>query len=172
MNRYSKCQFYSQEVISMKKICESLESGFCAIIILVDNNRMQSYPRWSYHPERCWRLFRTCFRLNFCAILFLICTCSVDAIRVCETHTKLLQIWPSGTCNVFYSPNLERYAGHYIFLVGFDPNTDEVLFLDPSSDSGMKYVSSGILDVARSQPGTDKDVIIIKKPRKSDGKWK
>lgn len=66
------------------------------------------------------------------------------------------------------SPSLERYAGHYIFLVGFDSNTDEVLFLDPSSDSGMKYVSSGILDVARSHPGTDNDIIIIKKTRKSE----
>jgi Guanylylate cyclase len=71
---------------------------------------------------------------------------------------------------VYLSPNLERYAGHYIFLVGFDANTDEVLFLDPSSDSGIKYVSSGILDVARSQPGTDKDVIIITKTRKSKRK--
>jgi Guanylylate cyclase len=69
-----------------------------------------------------------------------------------------------------YSSNLERYAGHYIFLVGFDSNTDEVLFLDPSSDSGIKYVSSGILDVARSQPGTDNDVIVIKKRRNSERK--
>ena len=61
---------------------------------------------------------------------------------------------------------MENYAGHYIFLVGFDVNTDEVLYLDPSSDSGMKYVSSDILDTARSQPGTDLDVIILTKPEK------
>lgn len=60
---------------------------------------------------------------------------------------------------------MENYAGHYIFLVGFDPDTDEVLYLDPSSDSSIKYISSDILDTARSQPGTDLDVIIITKPK-------
>jgi hypothetical protein len=45
MDGNSKCQLHSQEVISMKAICESLETGLCAVIILVDNNRMQSYPR-------------------------------------------------------------------------------------------------------------------------------
>ena len=59
--------------------------------------------------------------------------------------------------------NTEKYAGHYIFLLGFDPNTDEVRFLDPSSDSAVKYVSSSILESARSQPGTDKDIILVKR---------
>ena len=62
-----------------------------------------------------------------------------------------------------YRQNNEKYAGHYIFLLDFDPNTDEVRFLDPSQDSGVKYISSSILDKARSQPGTDMDVIIISK---------
>ena len=64
-----------------------------------------------------------------------------------------------------FRQNGAKYAGHYIFLLHFDPNTDEVRFLDPSQDSGVKYISSSILDNARSQPGTDKDIIIIWKKK-------
>lgn len=70
----------------------------------------------------------------------------------------------------YFSMNTEKYAGHYIFLLGFDPNTDEVRFLDPSSDSAVKYVSSAILESARSQPGTDKDIILVK--RVAPSKWR
>ena len=63
-----------------------------------------------------------------------------------------------------YPKKAEKYAGHYIFLIGYDPNTDEALYLDPSLfSSDVQRAPIITLDAAFSEPGTDHDIIVLSK---------
>jgi hypothetical protein len=54
-----------------------------------------------------------------------------------------------------------EYAGHYIFLVEFNPIKKIFSYLDPAMDASLITVSFNVLEKARSHIGTDYDIIII-----------
>ena len=55
-----------------------------------------------------------------------------------------------------------RYAGHYVFLVGYDAHARAVLYLDPSLESSEpQRASLAALTAAVEVPGTDHDIIVI-----------
>ena len=63
-----------------------------------------------------------------------------------------------------YPTKAEKYAGHYIFLIGYDHNTEEALYLDPSLfSSDVQRTPITTLDAAFSEPGTDQDIIVLTK---------
>ena len=71
------------------------------------------------------------------------------------------------TCSVCRSFSVdlrkaEKYAGHYLFLVDYDDQTEEALYLDPSLVSTEpQRVALSTLEAAFSEPGTDHDIIVI-----------
>ena len=61
-----------------------------------------------------------------------------------------------------YPKKADRYAGHYIFLIGYDHSSDEALYLDPSLiSSEIQRTPLPTLDAAFSEPGTDQDIIVL-----------
>lgn len=54
-----------------------------------------------------------------------------------------------------------QYAGHYVVLV--DCNDSTFFYLDPATDPEVKKVSWEDLETARTQCGTDHDIILINK---------
>ena len=57
-----------------------------------------------------------------------------------------------------------KYAGHYLFLINYDYQTDEALYLDPSlASSEAQRVALSTLEAAFVEPGTDCDIIVINK---------
>ena len=57
--------------------------------------------------------------------------------------------------------SLVEYAGHYIFLIEYDPTRKFFTYLDPAVNACTSTVSYDTLDSARSHTGTDFDIIII-----------
>jgi len=61
-----------------------------------------------------------------------------------------------------YPTAATRYAGHYIFVVGYDPRAREALYLDPSLESSEpQRAPLDALVAAAAAPGTDHDIIVI-----------
>ncbi|KAJ3117258.1 guanylyl cyclase domain-containing protein 1 [Phlyctochytrium bullatum] len=57
---------------------------------------------------------------------------------------------------------LDEFVGHYVVLVGYDPETDGFLVRDPGTEEGLCFVDAGVLDVARGWAGTDHDAIVVR----------
>ncbi|KAI8346839.1 Guanylylate cyclase-domain-containing protein [Mortierella sp. GBAus27b] len=55
-----------------------------------------------------------------------------------------------------------RYIGHFIVLVGYDPNLDMFYYRDPAKDDQLCSTSAEDLERARDSSGTDHDCIVIK----------
>jgi hypothetical protein len=61
-----------------------------------------------------------------------------------------------------YPKKADKYAGHYIFLIGYDHTTDEALYLDPSLiSSEIQRTPLTTLNAAFLEPGTDQDIIVL-----------
>ncbi|KAI8920327.1 Guanylyl cyclase [Powellomyces hirtus] len=54
------------------------------------------------------------------------------------------------------------FVGHYILLVGYDPDSDRFTYRDPGTDHEMCTVDADALHEARRAPGTDCDVIVVR----------
>ncbi|KAI8844922.1 hypothetical protein BC829DRAFT_399767, partial [Chytridium lagenaria] len=52
--------------------------------------------------------------------------------------------------------------GHYVVLVGYDPETDGFLVRDPGTEEELCFVDAEVLDGARSFHGTDHDAIVVR----------
>ncbi|EGC40294.1 hypothetical protein DICPUDRAFT_146833 [Dictyostelium purpureum] len=57
--------------------------------------------------------------------------------------------------------NDDSFFGHYIVLVGYNYETKEIIYIDPSSNQLYCTISEQDLDNARMKPGTDLDCIFI-----------
>ncbi|CAG8681415.1 1818_t:CDS:2 [Funneliformis mosseae] len=55
-----------------------------------------------------------------------------------------------------------NYAGHFIVLIGFDPNTDCLIYRDPGITERYCMVSMNDFELARRSYGTDEDCIVIR----------
>ncbi|KAI8853910.1 Guanylyl cyclase [Chytridium lagenaria] len=60
------------------------------------------------------------------------------------------------------SPFSHDFMGHYVLLIGYDPETDGILVRDPGTEEGVCFVDASVLDAARSAPGTDHDAIVVR----------
>ena len=62
-----------------------------------------------------------------------------------------------------YSENSyhESYQGHYVVLVGYDQNTKEVLYRNPTVRDKVCHMPYDSLEESRTAYGTDEDVIFI-----------
>ncbi|KAJ3299137.1 hypothetical protein HK104_009931 [Borealophlyctis nickersoniae] len=58
--------------------------------------------------------------------------------------------------------NTEDFVGHYILLVGYDPDRDLFLYRDPGTHAEICCVDADDLEEARASVGTDHDVIVAK----------
>ncbi|KAJ3408535.1 hypothetical protein HDV05_004949 [Chytridiales sp. JEL 0842] len=56
----------------------------------------------------------------------------------------------------------EEFAGHYVLFVGYDPDTDGFLYRDPGTLEPLCIMDADDLERARSSPGTDHDVVVIR----------
>src|SRR5690606_24670834 len=56
----------------------------------------------------------------------------------------------------------ECFVGHYILLVGYDPEQDIFTYRDPGTDTELCYIEGGELEKARNSLGTDHDVIVVR----------
>ena len=63
---------------------------------------------------------------------------------------------------------IHEYAGHYIFLLEYDPKNKIFTYLDPALNASIVTVSFNVLEKARSHIGTDYDVIIIHRSQIDD----
>lgn len=55
----------------------------------------------------------------------------------------------------------DNYDGHYILVVGYDPENDEFIYRDPGVYNSLCSCKASILERARSSRGTDYDCIIV-----------
>jgi hypothetical protein len=60
-------------------------------------------------------------------------------------------------------PAVPDYEGHYIFAIGFDYQNNDMLYLDPAKDCEIYRCGLSLFDKARKAPGTDMDLLIIKR---------
>jgi hypothetical protein len=63
---------------------------------------------------------------------------------------------------------INEYAGHYIFLLEYDPKKKIFTYLDPALNASIVTVSFNVLEKARSHIGTDYDIIIIHRSQIDD----
>jgi hypothetical protein len=56
----------------------------------------------------------------------------------------------------------DDFIGHYILLVGYDPDEDVFYYRDPGFDEELCSMEADLLERARSHSGTDHDTIIIR----------
>ena len=55
----------------------------------------------------------------------------------------------------------DKYSGHYVLVLSYDPRSEEFIYLDPSkATSATKRVSLESMSRSRESPGTDHDVIL------------
>jgi len=55
----------------------------------------------------------------------------------------------------------DSYQGHYVVLIGFDPNKREVLYRNPTVKDKVCHMPYDSLEESRTSYGTDEDVIFI-----------
>ena len=79
-------------------------------------------------------------------------------ISILTNHFNLLrQIFKLDSWNSYH----DSYKGHYVVLVGFDPNTKEVLYRNPTVRDKVCHMPYDSLEESRTAYGTDEDVIFI-----------
>ena len=87
----------------------------------------------------------------------------------CSRCSNYTSCYPSCFSNVSYqvfeiiqlSKIYHKYQGHYILIVGFDPQSREILYRNPTLKDKICYMSYGAFEDARTAYGTDEDVILI-----------
>lgn len=52
--------------------------------------------------------------------------------------------------------------GHYILLIGYDPDKDVFYYRDPGTDAELCVIDGDDLEAARMNDGTDHDVIVAR----------
>jgi hypothetical protein len=66
-----------------------------------------------------------------------------------------MQYYACTRCSRAASPLVTAYAGHYILVHGYDKETREILFNDPSADSRASKVANGPVCVQLSRETHD-----------------
>jgi hypothetical protein len=61
----------------------------------------------------------------------------------------------------FKRPTCDDFVGHFIVLIGYDAELDVFYYRDPGKTVARCAIKADVLDLARSCPGTDNDVIIV-----------
>ncbi|KAI8801391.1 Guanylylate cyclase-domain-containing protein [Cladochytrium replicatum] len=56
----------------------------------------------------------------------------------------------------------EEFVGHYVFLVGYDPEEDVFLYREPGTTAELCAMSTDDMEKARCASGTDHDCIVIR----------
>lgn len=60
----------------------------------------------------------------------------------------------------------DKYSGHYVLVLSYDPRQDEFIYLDPAkTTSATKRVSLEAMTRSRESPGTDEDVILCSRKK-------
>ena len=55
------------------------------------------------------------------------------------------------------------YSGHYIFLLGFDRDNMDAIYLDPARDSRKRRCHRDLFAASRAAPGTDMDLLLFRR---------
>lgn len=74
-----------------------------------------------------------------------------------------MEILPSNYCwRTSLSSNDVEYAGHFIVLIGYEPNYDCFIYRDPAVRSYFCRIPATQFELARRSRGTDDDCIVVK----------
>merc|ERR550525_307483 len=71
-----------------------------------------------------------------------------------------LLLFLHGMLQLLENTNQQSYQGHYVVLVGFNSESREILYRNPSVKDKVCYMSYDCLEESRSSYGTDEDVFI------------
>ena len=72
-----------------------------------------------------------------------------------------LLLFLHGMLQLLENTNQQSYQGHYVVLVGFNSESREILYRNPSVKDKVCYMSYDCLEESRSSYGTDEDVLFI-----------
>ncbi|KAI8084621.1 Guanylyl cyclase [Halteromyces radiatus] len=80
---------------------------------------------------------------------------------ICKEHQSCV-LSACGQLNSFMEKvKGNDYLGHFVVLIGYDPNEDMFIYRDPAVEDKFCVISAKDLDHARQAEGTDHDCIVI-----------
>ncbi|KAI9295248.1 hypothetical protein K502DRAFT_365176 [Neoconidiobolus thromboides FSU 785] len=65
-------------------------------------------------------------------------------------------------CKMNIKLRRREYVGHFIVLIGYEPETDSFIYRDPAASAHFCMISAEDFDLSRQSNGTDNDCIVIK----------
>ena len=163
----------TETTVTLQEIIDHLDKTGPVIVLTNANlltctqcsNYISCYPSCfssvSYQAEMITVLqhFSALLTYYFPGLIKLIWTFLSSSISSILTyHFNLLrQIFKLDSWNSYH----DSYQGHYVVLVGFDPNTKEVLYRNPTVRDKVCHMPYDSLEESRTAYGTDEDVIFI-----------